>query len=162
MKQKNIIGTAGGKMNWKKGRGKLGLFNPLIGVWQTEAKSDLGPVKCRREFKKVLSGKYIQLQVNWEFSDRTYDELAMIGVNKENEIRFWSFTSDGKESEGKLADVTDIHPKAIGFEAQMPAGLARIVYWPDENHGFHWVVESKNKKGWNRFVVHHYLQMDEK
>lgn len=143
-------------MIWKKGRGKLGLFDPLLGSWQTEAKSDMGPVKCQREFKKVLSGKYIELNVNWEFLDRTYDEMAMIGVNKEKEITFWSFTSDGKESEGKLADGTDIHPQAIGFEANMPAGLARMVYWPDDVEGFHWVVESKTKKGWNRFVEHHY------
>ena len=98
--------------------------------------------------------------VNWEFSDRSYDELAMIGINKEKEISFWSFTSDGKQSQGKLADVTDIHPNAIGFEAQMPAGLARMVYWPDEKEGFHWVVESKTKKGWSRFTEHHYLQRD--
>ncbi|MCP4141405.1 MAG: hypothetical protein GY755_14170 [Chloroflexi bacterium] len=148
-------------MNWKKGRGKLGIFEPLMGKWQTEAKSEMGPVKCTREFKKILSGKYIELNVNWVFADRIYDEVAMIGVNKEKEVSFWSFTSDGKQSEGMLADVTDIHPEAIGFEAQMPAGLARTVYWPDEKEGFHWVVESKNKKGWNRFTEHHYLPMGE-
>ena len=98
--------------------------------------------------------------VHWEFSDRSYDEFAMVGVNPEKEVSFWSFTSDGKQSQGKLADVTDVHPHAIGFEAQMPAGLARMVYWPDEEEGFHWVVESKTKKGWNRFTEHHYLQMD--
>ena len=32
-------------------------------------------------------------------------------------VCFWSFTSDGKRSQGSLADVTDIHPEAIGFEA---------------------------------------------
>jgi hypothetical protein len=81
----------------------------------------------------------------------------MIGVTPAKEIGFWSFTSDGKQSKGKLADVTDVHPNAIGFEAQMPAGIARMVYWPDEEEGFHWTVESKTKKGWNRFVKHHYL-----
>ena len=146
-------------MKWKKGRGKLGLFDPLIGIWQAEAESEMGPVRCKREYKKVLSGKYIQLIANWEFSNRTYDELAMIGVNRQKEICFWSFTSDGKQSEGKLADVTDFHPDAIGFEAQMPAGLARMLYWPDQDEGFHWAVESKTKKGWNRFVEHHYMQM---
>lgn len=143
-------------MNWKKGRGKLGIFEPLMGVWRTEAESEMGPVKCQREFKKVLSGKYVQLTAIWEYADKSYDEHAMIGVNPEKEICFWSFTSDGKQSQGKLADVKDIHPDAIGFEVQMPAGLARMVYWPDENEGFHWVVESKTKKSWNRFVEHHY------
>ncbi len=144
-------------MIWKKGRGKLGIFDPLIGIWLTEADSEMGPVKCRREFRKVLSGKYIQLAADWEFSDNKYAEIALIGVNQEKEIRFWSFTSDGKQSTGKVADVTDIHPEAIGFEAQMPAGIARMVYWPDGSDGFHWVVESKTKKGWNRFTEHHYI-----
>jgi len=145
-------------MNWKKGRGKLGIFDPLLGKWQAGAQSEMGPVKCKREYKKVLSGKYIQLIANWEFADKTYDELALIGVSRDKEVCFWSFTSDGKQSSGKLAIVTDVHPKAIGFEAQMPAGLARMVYWPDENEGFHWAVESKIKKGWNRFTEHHYTQ----
>jgi hypothetical protein len=147
-------------MNWKKGRGKLGIFKPLMGQWQTEAESEIGPVKCRREFKKILSGKYIQLTANWEIPNGTYDEMAMIGVNRDKEICFWSFTSDGKQSEGKLADVSDIHPDAIGFEAYMPAGIGRMAYWPDEDQGYHWVVESKTKKGWNRFVEHHYLPVD--
>ena len=144
-------------MNWKKGRGKLGIFKPLVGEWQAEADSEMGQVKCRREFTTALSGKYIQLEANWEYSSGTYDEIAMIGVNRDKEICFWSFTSDGKQSEGKLADVSDIHPDAIGFEAHMPAGMARHAYWPDEIEGFHWVVESKTKKGWNRFVEHHYF-----
>ena len=146
-------------MKWKKGRGRLGLFEPLMGNWQAEAESDMGSVKCTREFKKILSGKYIQMEVNWVFEDRTYTELAMIGVNNEKEVCFWSFTSDGKQSEGKLSDATDVHPEAIGFEAQMPAGLARMVYWPDNDESFHWIVESKTQKGWNRFVEHHYLPL---
>lgn len=144
-------------MNWKKGRGRLGIFKPLIGKWQAEADSEMGPVKCTREYQKVLSGKYIQLAAHWEYSDGTYDELAMIGVNRDKEICFWSFTSDGKQSEGKLADVSDLHPDAIGFEAQMPAGLGRMAYWPDDAEGFHWVVEALTKKGWRQIIAHHYL-----
>jgi len=147
-------------MNWKKGRGKLGVFNQLMGNWQAEAESEMGPVKCKREFKRVLSGKYIQLAANWEYPNGSYDELAMIGINRDKEICFWSFTSDGKQSEGKLADVSDIHPDAIGFEAHMLAGIGRMAYWPDKDQGYHWVVESKTKKGWNRFVEHHYLPVD--
>ena len=146
-------------MRWKKGRGKLGLFDPLLGIWQAEAKSEMGPFKCKREFKKVLSGKYIQLTTSWEFADYSYDELAIIGVDPDKEVCFWSFTSDGKQSSGKLADVTDLHPEAVGFEAQMPAGIARMAYWPDDEKGFYWVVESKTKKGWHRFVDHHYLPL---
>ncbi|MGC1379128.1 MAG: hypothetical protein WA821_23060 [Anaerolineales bacterium] len=137
------------------------MFDPLLGTWEAEANSERGQVKCKREFKKALSSSYIQLTAHWEFADKSYDELAMIGVNPEKEVCFWSFTSDGKQSDGKLADVSDVHPEAIGFEAQMPAGTARMVYWPDEDQGFYWIVESKTKKGWNRFVEHHYLPIDE-
>jgi hypothetical protein len=31
-----------------------------------------------------------------------------------------------------------------------------MAYWPDEDGGFVWVVESKNAKGWSRFVEHRY------
>lgn len=144
-------------MDWKKGRGKLGVFKPLVGEWLAEAKSEMGMVKCRREFKPVLDGKYLQLTAWWEYPSGSYQEIALIGANQEKEVCFWSFTSDGKQSQGKLADVTDIHPQAIGFEAQMPAGLARNVYWPDAENGFYWAVESHTQKGWNRFVEHHYL-----
>ena len=41
-------------------------------------------------------------------------------------------------------------------QAKIIAGLARMVYWPDEEGGFFWVVESKNAKGWKRFVTHNY------
>jgi hypothetical protein len=51
--------------------------------------------------------------------------------------------------------------RAIGFEAEMPAGLARMAYWPGDAEGFHWVVESKTKKGWNRFTEHHYVNAPE-
>ena len=116
----------------------------------------MGPVVCSREFTQILGGHYIKLQARWEFGAKVYEEVAFIGVNAEGEVSFWSFTSDGKNSQGKLADVIDIHPEAVGFEAQMPAGLARMVYWPDEAEGFFWAVESKTKKGWNRFTEHHY------
>lgn len=145
-------------MAWKKGSGKLGIFNPLFGVWLAEAESEMGPVTCRREFKKVLDGKYIQLTAHWEYGDTTYNETTMIGVSTDKEICFWSFTSDGKQSQGTLTDVSDLHHDAVGFEAVMPAGLARQVYWPDEDGtGFYWAAEAHTKKGWRRMAEHHYL-----
>ena len=45
---------------------------------------------------------------------------------------------------------------ALCVEAHMPAGLARMVYWPDDADGFFCAVESKTQKGWNRFQLHHY------
>ena len=145
--------------HWKKGRGKLGVLAPLDGFWQANAETEMGPVVCSRKFEKILSGRYIQLIANWQFGDKSYVEIAMIGINKQGEVAFWSFTSDGKNSTGLLADVSDIHPQAIGFEAHMDAGLARMAYWPDGDSGFYWVVESKSKKGWNRFVEHHYYRV---
>lgn len=142
--------------HWKKGRGKLGILAPLLGSWKAEAASSMGPITCTRRFTTVLQGSYLQLTADWQIGKKLYQEQALIGVNAEGTVSFWSFTSDGKHSTGRLANVTDIHPAAIGFEAQMPAGLARLAYWPDEKDGFHWAVESKNKKGWNRFTEHHY------
>ena len=94
----------------------------------------------------MLSGKYLQLTANWEFADKSYAEQAIIGVNPEKEVCFWSFTSDGKQSNGKLVDATDVHSEAIGFEAQMPAGTARMVYFPDEDKGFYWIVNRRPKR----------------
>jgi hypothetical protein len=145
---------------WKKGRGKLGPFQPLLGRWVAEADTPMGRVKVSRSLESTLGGQYIELRVLWEFgpagSGRDYSELAVIGVGDDKQVGFWSFTSDGKRSTGVLADVTDLHEEAVGFEAQMPAGLARMVYWPEEGGGVSWVVESRNAKGWKRFTHHHY------
>jgi hypothetical protein len=140
---------------WKKGRGNLGVMQPLLGSWSAEADSPMGKLKCTKEFKLVLGDKYIEMNVVWQFAKSSYQEHAIIGMN-EDKLSFWSFTSDGKKSQGGIADGTDVHPEAICFEAQMPAGLARMVYWPNEDGSFHCAVESKNKKGWNRFTEHHY------
>ena len=148
------MGTA--RMVWKKGRGKLGFLDPLIGSWRAEADSPTGSVICARTFSPVLGGAYVQLTADWEYGSGGYSELALYGVGEDGQVKFWSFTSDKKHSNGYHADVSDIHPQAVGFEAQMPAGLGRMAYWPDDKEGYHWVVEAKTKKGWNRFTHHHY------
>ena len=145
------------KPDWKKGRGKLGFLSPLLGTWHAHTESPQGKVYCVRNFHKVLNGSYIELSANWHIGDKVYEERCLFGCDATGKVRFWSFTSDGKQSQGELTDASDIHPEAIGFIAQMPAGIARQVYWPDEAQGFHWSVESQTKKGWNRFVDHHYL-----
>jgi hypothetical protein len=147
------------KLSWKKGRGKLGVLQPLLGTWLAESDTPMGKAKCTREFKTILNGSYIELKAKWEFSSKNYEENAIIGMD-DNLLTFWSFTSDGKKSKGHLADGTDIHPEALCFEAQMPAGIARMIYWPDAESGFHWAVESKVKKGWNRFTQHHYQKSE--
>jgi hypothetical protein len=144
---------------WKSGDGRLGLLQPLIGNWVAEGKSvELGSFRCARSFAPVLGGSYVRLEARWEFGGggQVYEECSLIGSDDDGKVGFWSFTSDGKRSQGTVADVADLHPEAIGFEAQMPAGLARFAYWPDEDGGFVFVVESKDPKGWSRFVEHHY------
>jgi len=44
---------SGSPMVWKKGRGKLGGFDPLIGRWRAEADSEMGKVVCTRTFTRV-------------------------------------------------------------------------------------------------------------
>ena len=144
------------KKLWKKGRGKLGMLEPLIGTWIAETDTPMGRVKCTRIFSKLHGEKWITLEADWDFGGKHYIEHAIYGVDEAGQVSFWSFTSDGKRSQGFLADGTDIHPEAIAFEAQMPAGFARMVYWPTEDGGVSWAVESKTKKGWNRFTHHAY------
>jgi hypothetical protein len=145
---------------WKKGRGKLGAFEPLHGAWVAEAESPMGPVRCRRVLTPMLGGHYVRLTARWEFgapgAAKAYEEEAVIGPGDDGVVSFWSFTSDGKRSRGVLTDATDLHPEAVGFEAEMPAGRARMVYWPEPEGIVRWVVESRTKKGWNRFVDHRY------
>jgi hypothetical protein len=159
---------------WKTGRGKLGFLDPLLGQWVAAADTPMGPLECTRSFERALGDAYVQLRAVWRIPAAAkarddpkvaalkkrgpYQETALFGVGDGGRVAFWSFTSDGKRSQGAVADVTDLHPQAVGFEAQMPAGLARQAYWPDEDGaGFYWVVESKTAKGWRRFTHHHYL-----
>lgn len=144
---------------WKSGRGKLGPLAPLLGTWYAEADSPMGAVRCTRTFAPILDGACVLLTARWEFSGKVYEEHAVYSTGDGAAIEFWSFTSDGKRSHGALADGTDVHPEAVCFEAQMPAGLARMIYWPDDDGSVRWAVESKTKKGWNRFTEHVYRRV---
>lgn len=150
MKQKNS--------SWKKGPGKMGALTPLLGSWQANADSPMGKVRCTRTFTQILNGKYIHLTAKWEFGGKAYEEFAIYGVTN-GKLSFWSFTSDGKKSEGVIANGSDVHPQAIAFEAKMPTGLARMIYWPNEDGSVNWAVEAKNKKGWKRFTQHKYTPL---
>lgn len=144
---------------WKPGRGKLGLLDPLLGRWTATQESPAGLVRCTRAYTKALNGSYVILDATWDLATKKYLEHAVIGLNEEGLLSFWSFTSDGKRSLGTLTDAKDVHPAAIAFVAEMPAGQARMTYWPADEVGFHWAVESKTKKGWSRFTQHHYLPL---
>ena len=51
---------------WKKGRGKLGALDPLLGSWQAEAESPMGPVRCTRTFSHILGGHRVLLEARWQ------------------------------------------------------------------------------------------------
>lgn len=143
-------------MTWKTGRGLLGPLQPLLGDWVSlpgEQETQM-PMRCTRSFRAFGKG-WVQLEALWEMGERgDYREIALFGDGGNKGLGFWSFTNDGKKSEGRMADGTDVHADAIAFEAQMPAGLARMIYWPldDGAPGFQFAVESRTKKGWNRFL----------
>lgn len=148
-------------MAWSNGRGKLGVFKPLMGSFSVTTSTEMGNMTCHREFSQALDGKYVELKATWTFENgerKPYRETCLFGVDKDGKICFWSFTNDGKQSNGWLSTAPDIHEQAICFEADMDAGRARQIYWPSETgEGFDWAVENRTKKGWNRFVLHHYL-----
>lgn len=141
---------------WKRGRGKLGFLEPLLGGWRAhDPETPMGPVVCERHFEKVLEGKFFRLVADWDIGGgrKSYREIALYGADREKVPAFWSFTSDGGTAQGTLADVSDLHPEARGFEAQMPAGLARQAFWPIDD-GMLWVVEARVKSGWSRMIEH--------
>jgi hypothetical protein len=144
---------------WKKGRGKLGALAPLLGTWRTEADSPMGPTTVVRELAPALDGAYVALRADWVVGGKPYHEVAYFGVDDDGVLGFWSFTSDGKRSHGRLCVAPDVHPEAIAFEVEVPAGIARQVYWPGEDGAVMWAVESRTKKGWNRFLLHRYAKV---
>ena len=143
--------------NWKPGRGLMGPLKPLLGAWRAETEMNGQRMACTRTFEPFGKG-WVRLEAVWHMGERgDYREIALFGAGEDGNLAFFSFTNDGKRSVGRLADGSDVHPEAIAFEAQMPAGLARMIYWPaDEGEGFRFAVESRNKKGWNRFLLHTY------
>jgi hypothetical protein len=143
----------------KTGRGLLGPLKPLLGDWVSlpEAQESQMPMRCTRALKPFGKG-WIELTAHWDTGGRgQYREIALFGAMADGFLGFYSFTSDGKRSEGRLADGTDVHAEAVAFTAEMPAGLARMIYWPlDTGSGFNFAVESRTRTGWNRFLRQEY------
>jgi hypothetical protein len=122
----------------------------------------MGPVSCSRNFSR-FGDAWVRLETEWAFGapamkERIYRELAMFGADPDTGVlSFWSYTNDGKRTSGTLVKAADVPPQAVCFEAQMPQGLARQIYWPGEDGAMHWAVDAKNKSGWKRFTEHRYL-----
>jgi len=144
---------------WKPARGATGRLSPLLGRWSSEPGDAQTPsaAKCTREFA-AFGKNYVHLDARWHIGPgREFREIALFGLDDSGKLAFWSFTNDGKKSAGRIADGSDVHAQAIAFEAQLPAGIARMIYWPDnKGAAFNFAVESKTKKGWNRFFHHIY------
>lgn len=145
-------------MPWRLGRGVLGPLRPLLGHWTTlhgDGPTTAAEMRCSRSFAPLGKG-WVELDARWKTGPaKEYVEKALFGPGDDGALTFFSFTSDGKRSVGRLTNASDVHAEAIAFEAQMPAGTARMVYWPlvGGEPGFQFAVESKTKKGWNRFLV---------
>jgi len=115
---------------WKPGRGLLGPLKPLLGAWRAEAGMPGHTVVCTRTFEPFGKG-WVRLEAVRHTGERgDYRETALFGAGDDGVLGFFSFTDDGKRSVGRLADGSDVDPRAVAFGAQMPAGLARMVYWP--------------------------------
>jgi hypothetical protein len=144
---------------WKKGRGALGPLAPLTGTWATtgaaEGSTPAHQMGCSREFS-AFGTDWIRMEAEWRMGGRpAYREIALFGKGQDGTLSFHSFTNDGKHSTGRLADGSDVHPDAVAFEAQMKAGVARMIYWPREDGeaGFQFAVENRVKAGWSRFLI---------
>jgi hypothetical protein len=145
-------------------RATVRFFTPLLDKqWVAEGDGPMGSYTCKRRFERVLEGKYVRMTVLWQFGDKTYEEIAMFGRDPaEKRLTFWSFTSDGKNSRGVNVDADDIPNGAVAFEAQMPAGLARMILWTSERRSrLHVTVESATKKGWNSLLEQRHTIADE-
>lgn len=141
---------------WKPGRGKMGFMAPLIGQWiAIDVDTPMGRVECIRTYEKILDGKFIRLQADWDIGDgkKTYREIAHYGLNADKLPAFWSFTSDGGQSYGELADVSDMADGAKGFHANMPSGLARFGFWAADDSMI-WAAEAQTKQGWKSMIWH--------
>jgi hypothetical protein len=79
-------------------------------------------VNCIRTFAKVLAGNCILLNAKWEFAAKTYEELAVIGLDNDK-ISFRSFTFDGKNSKDKLQTAQMFIPKQFVLKHKCPQDL---------------------------------------
>lgn len=141
-------------MSFTFGRGLLGPMKPLLGRWLHQGEHNGQAVRVERIYEPWGKG-WVRLTATWSLPDRNYVESAFYGALSDGTLGFYSFTNDGKHSEGRLADGADVHAQAVAFVAKFPAGTGRMIAWPrdDGRPGFDFAVESQTKKGWNRFLL---------
>jgi hypothetical protein len=139
----------------------LGLLRPVIGEWVAESETPSGTVVVTRRFEPLFGSAYVRAEAHWEMPPAPYDELALFGEDPDGKLRCWSFTSDGRQSVGVRLEADDVPEGGFAFVAEMPAGLARQLYWPvdGEPAAFGWAVEARAPEGWNRFTEHVYRRV---
>ena len=148
----------------RNGDATLRSFAPLLDrTWVAEGDGPMGRYTCERRFERVLQRKFVRMTVEWEFDEKTYEEIAMFGRDpREKRLAFWSFQSDGKNSHGVCVAADDAPEGAVVFEAEMPAGLARMLLWlTDDRSRLRFAVENRTKKGWNRLLEQCHTPADE-
>ena len=136
------------------GRGLLGPLKPLMGDWVWSGEHAGQSIQVRRTYEPFGKG-WVRLTAIWTMPEKDYVETAFYGPADDGALGFYSFTNDGRRSEGRLADGSDVHPTAVAFVAKFPAGTGRMIAWPrdDGSPGFDFAVESQTKRGWNRFLT---------
>ncbi|MGV3578608.1 hypothetical protein [Brevundimonas sp.] len=145
-------------MAWEKGPGALGPLAPLMGDWRTEPPppdaNEASATSCTRSFQP-FGPDWVRLEAQWSEGADAYREIALYGMDGEEALAFHSFTSDGKRSNARLSDATDVHPEAIAFASDFPGGAARVIYWPREDAaaGFHFAVEIRTDADWTRHIT---------
>ena len=143
---------------WRKGAGALGPMAPLMGNWRTDPPppdaNEASATPCTRTFQP-FGPDWVRLEAVWGEGEDAYREIALFGMDGQETLAFHSFTNDGQRSNANLSDGTDIHPEAVAFEAKMPNGAARVIYWPREDGaaGFRFGVEIKADGVWKRFIT---------
>ena len=140
------------------GTSPLSVLDPVIGAWVAEGDTATGTYRCERRFDRVLHSSHVQCVVTWILPGRDHEELAVFGADPAGTLRMWSFTSDGRQSTGRLADAADLPGANVAFEAEMPSGLARFAFWPEPG-GLRFVVEAQAGGGWTRFLEHAYVPL---
>ncbi|SDO47989.1 hypothetical protein SAMN04515671_1072 [Nakamurella panacisegetis] len=139
------------------GSDPLRLLDPLLGPWVAEGESPVGPYLCRRRFRRILDGRYVQMDTHWEYVSSEFDELTVFGPDETHGLQYWSFSSDGDRSVGHLTSAGGRSDQAVVFESLAPISRFRYSYTPIGASGvIVFVVESRSRTGWIQLLEHHY------
>ena len=137
----------------------LSFFKPYCDTpWIFQGTGSMGDYTCERRFERILGGKFVRMEVLWQVAKHTYGEVAIFGKtapgvdSSHKGLCFSSFTTEGKASLGLQVTPEDLSTGGIAFEADMPAGRARMMLWPEGREVLWLTVASRNASGWKPFL----------